>query len=83
MLFFAAVTVLASMAMCAAAILTPAPAPVVPIVVVVCVGAPLFSAWDAPDAFARVRSDRWRRRALATLRRALDQLPEIEHPLGH
>jgi hypothetical protein len=81
-LIAAVVTALASMAVCAAAILIPAPAPVVPLVVMVCVCAPLFAAWEAPDALAWVRAERWHRKALATLRRELDLLPEVEHPLG-
>ena len=81
-LIVALVTVLSSMAVCAAAILAPAPAPVVPLVVAVCVGAPLFAAWEAPGALAWVRTERAHRRALAKLRHALDQLPEVEHPLG-
>jgi hypothetical protein len=81
-LIVALVTVLASMAVCAAAILAPAPAPVVPLVVAVCVGSPLFAAWEAPGALEWVRAERSHRSALARLRRALDQLPEVEHPLG-
>lgn len=81
-LIVALMTALASMAVCAAAILAPAPAAVVPVVVAVCVGAPLFAAWEAPVALAWMQADRSHRKALATLRRALDQLPEVEHPLG-
>jgi hypothetical protein len=75
-------TALFSMALCAGAILAHAPAAVVPLVVAVCVGAPLFAAWEAPAALAWVRSERTHRKALARLRRSLDRLPEIEHPLG-
>ncbi|HUA45234.1 MAG TPA: hypothetical protein VMA77_08415 [Solirubrobacteraceae bacterium] len=81
-LIVALVTALSSMAVCAAAILAPAPAPVVPLVVAVCVGAPLFAAWEAPEALAWVRAERSHRSALAKLRRTLEQLPEVEHPLG-
>ena len=81
-LIVALLTVLSSMAVCAVAILIPAPAPVVPLVVAVCVGAPLFAAWDAPSALAAMRAERVHRRALSRLRRGLDQLPEVEHPLG-
>jgi hypothetical protein len=45
------------------------------------VGSPIFAAWNAPVAFAALRADR-RGRALTRLRRALEQLPETEHPLG-
>lgn len=82
-LILAAVTVLLSMAVCAAAILAPAPAAAAPAVVAVCVGAPLFAAWEAPNALAWVRAERSQARAMAGLRRTLDQLPEVEHPLGH
>jgi hypothetical protein len=78
----ALMTALFSMALSAAAILAHAPAPVVPLVVAVCVGAPLFAAWDAPIALAWVRAERTHRKALSRLRRSLDRLPEVEHPLG-
>ena len=78
----AGLTVLLSMAVCAGAILAPAPAAAVPAVVTACVGAPLFAAWEAPGAIASVRADRSRLKALAGLRRTLDRLPEVEHPLG-
>lgn len=78
-LIVAALTSLISMATCAAAILAPAPAAAVPLVVACCVGAPIFAGWEAPGALASVRADRTQ---LARLRRALDQLPEVEHPLG-
>jgi hypothetical protein len=81
-LIVALVTALSSMAVCAAAILVPAPAAVVPLVVTVCVGAPLFAGWEAPGALAWVRAERSHRCALTKLRRALDQLPEVEHPFG-
>ena len=79
----ALVTALISMAMCAAAILSHAPAAVVPLVVAVSVGAPLFAAWEAPGALAWIRAERSGRKALAHLRSALERLPEVEHPLGH
>jgi hypothetical protein len=78
----AIVTALFSMALCAGAILAHAPAAVVPLVVAVCVGAPLFAAWEAPVALAWVRAERTHRNALSRLRRSLDRLPEVEHPLG-
>lgn len=74
---------LMSMAICAAAILAHAPAAVVPLVVAVSVGAPLFAAWEAPGALAWIRAESSGRKALAHLRSALDRLPEVEHPLGH
>ena len=81
-LLVALVTTLVSMAVCAAAILVPAPAPAVPFVVAVCVGAPLFAGWEAPSALAWLRAERSQRNALAGLRRSLDRLPEVDHPHG-
>jgi hypothetical protein len=81
----ALLTALISMAICAAAILEHAPTAVVPVVVAVGVGAPLFAAWEAPIALAWIRADRAERshrKALSRLRSALDRLPEVEHPLG-
>jgi len=81
----AVLTALASMAVCAAAILARAPGPAVPLVVAICVGCPIFASWEVPVAVASLRADRARRasgKALAKLRRSLAQLPEIEHPLG-
>lgn len=81
-LLAALLTVLISGALTAGAILAPAPVPIVPIVVLISIGCPMFAAWDAPVAFAAVRSDRAGGRALARLRQGLRDLPETEHPLG-
>jgi hypothetical protein len=81
-LIFAAVTLLVSMAVCAAAILTPAPPAAVPLVVIVCVGCPPFAAWQVPVALAALRARSGRGRAVSMFRRSLDELPETEHPLG-
>ncbi len=80
----AILTPLACAGLCAAAILVPAPAGVVPIVALCCVGCPMFAAWQLPSALMtiRVRGRRAQAAALAELRRGLDQLPETEHPLG-
>ena len=61
--------------------LVPAPAAAVPLVAVVCVGCPLFATWEVPVAISSLRANR-ARKALARLRESLDQLPEVEHPLG-
>jgi hypothetical protein len=50
--------------------------------VAICVGGPVFAAWEAPVAVAALRQRRTGRDALSMLRRTLDQLPETEHPLG-
>ncbi len=68
--------------MCAGAILAPAPPAAVPLVVMVCVGGPLFAAWEVPIALAALRTRRLGGHALTMLRRSLDELPETEHPLG-
>ena len=72
-----------------AAILVPAPAAVLPLLGVVCVGFPMLAAWE----LARVHSalggltSALRRggpideQALHELQRALDRLPETAHPL--
>jgi hypothetical protein len=70
---------------CAGAILAPAPAAVVPLVVATSIGLPLFAAWQLPTAVVCLRAGRADRAsvtALVELRRTLDQLPETEHPLG-
>jgi hypothetical protein len=68
----------------AAAVLLHPPAAIVPLLVIVCVGCPVFGTWELPLAIAALRAGRVsHRRAIATLRRTLDQLPEVEHPLGH
>ena len=77
-----AMAALISMAVCAAAILVPAPVGAVPFVVAICVGCPLFAGWEVAPAIASRRADRARHRALASLRATLDRLPETEHPLG-
>ena len=80
-LLVAAITVAISLATCIAAMLVPAPAAAVPLVSLVCVGCPLFASWEVPVAIASLRGAR-ADSALASLRESLDQLPEVEHPLG-
>jgi hypothetical protein len=69
---------------CAAA-LVPAPAPVLPFVVATSIVLPMLAAWSSSSSLAVLRH-RWLRgrldeRALAELRRDLEALPEIGHPL--
>jgi hypothetical protein len=81
----AALTALICGALLAAAALVPAPAPVVPLLVLVCIGCPMAAAWDLSDAVADVRAGRRRTRdarAHRRLHRQLESLPECEHPLG-
>ena len=81
-LLVAALAVLSSLAICTAAILAHAPAAaVVPVVAVVCVGCPMFASWEMPIALSSLRAQRGQE-AMATLRKSLDKLPEVEHPLG-
>ena len=78
----AALTTLLSSGVCVLAVLAPAPAPALPLVVAICVGGPLFASWQVPGLLASLRADRSGSRAMAKLRRTLAQLPEVEHPLG-
>ena len=81
----ALLTVLASAAVCVAAVLSPAPAAALPLVVAISVGCPMFACWELPAAVASLRVQRAHRaagKALAKLRHGLEQLPEVEHPLG-
>ena len=73
---------LVSVGICVAAIVARAPAGVAPLVAAVCVGGPLFLGWDAPAVVTHLRAERARGKALAALRRGLQDLPETEHPLG-
>jgi len=80
-LLVASLSVLSGLAVCAAAILVPAPAAAVPLVALMCVGCPMFASWEVPVAIESLRARRGRK-ALAVLRKSLDKLPEVEHPLG-
>jgi len=80
-LLAALLTALISAGVCVGAILAPAPAVAIPLVVAICVGCPMFAGWEVPNALAALRARR-ARKALARLRRSLDRLPETEHPLG-
>lgn len=83
MLLVAAVfTALICAALCVGAILAPAPKAAVPLIALICVGCPMLAGWEVPTAVASLRARRSGGRALAMLRRSLDQLPETEHPLG-
>ena len=75
------------------AVLASAPAGVLPLVTIVCIGCPLLLAWSLPASIAVLRFTRSRRddadaphpldrREIRALRRSLDRLPETQHPLG-
>lgn len=76
-------TALVAAGVCVGAVLAPAPAAALPLVVALCVGGPMFACWDVPPALDLLRADRAGRDALMSLRQSLEQLPEVEHPLGH
>ena len=82
----AAATAAACASLMTAAILVPAPDPVVPLAVAVCIGCPLLMGWSLPRAVGTLRVLRTMERehdhAVAALRRYLARLPETEHPLG-
>jgi hypothetical protein len=76
----------------AAAALVPAPPAALPFLIGVCIACPLLAAWELPIALAVLRMGRapldqrtgpLDRAALGELRRGLDDLPEVEHPLGY
>jgi hypothetical protein len=91
---FAALTALSCAALLTAATLAPAPPAVLPFLVVICIACPMVAACELPAAIAGLGAGRERAaqrardasrldvRALASLRRELDQLPETPHPLG-
>jgi hypothetical protein len=72
-----------------AAILVPAPAAVLPLLGVVCVGFPMLAAWELARVHSALgglvsvlrRGGPIDERALHDLRRALERLPETAHPL--
>jgi hypothetical protein len=82
---FTALSALACAVLMGAAALVPAPREVLPFVIVVCVGYPMLAAWRSSSSVAVLRHCLPRRtldeRALGELRRQLDRLPEIRHPL--
>jgi len=80
-LLAAVLTALISAGVCVGAILAPAPAVAIPLVVAICIGCPMFAGWEVPNALAALRANR-AGKTLAKLRRSLDRLPETEHPLG-
>jgi hypothetical protein len=80
----ALVSALCTAGLLAAAVLLHPPTAIVPLLVIVCVGCPVVGTWELPPAITALRAKRLsHRREIAMLRRSLDQLPEVEHPLGH
>ena len=81
---FAIVAVITSAALFTAAALVPAPTAVLPLILAVCIGGPMLAAWELRSTVGTPRPARrpLDSRALAQLRRHLDELPETQHPLG-
>lgn len=77
-LLFAATTALLCAGLLAAAALAPAPRAVLPLVILTGVGLPMVAALELPRALAAVRHAD----AVGEMRRLLEALPEVEHPLG-
>ncbi|MEN3282805.1 MAG: hypothetical protein V7607_3945 [Solirubrobacteraceae bacterium] len=73
----AAVVVAAAVGLLLAAALAPAPATVLPLVVLAGVGMPMVVAYKLPPALATLRAHR---RLATAVRRDLAQLPETAHP---
>jgi hypothetical protein len=67
-----------------AALLLHPPVAVDPLIVLVCIGCPVFGTWELSSAIASLRAGRVRgkRMAVVQFRRSLARLPEVEHPLG-
>jgi hypothetical protein len=75
---FVALTALAGAGLVAAAALVPAPPDVLPLIILTAIGLPMLAGCQLPATLAALRTEG----ALGELRRSLDRLPEVEHPLG-
>jgi hypothetical protein len=75
-------TIGASVALLTAVALVHPPLAVLPLVALVCIGCPVVMAWHVPISLAVLRATAVDERAVSALRRGLDRLPEVEHPLG-
>jgi hypothetical protein len=84
-LIVAGVSAVCSAGLCAAAVLLHPPAGVIPFLVTACAGCPVYGTWRLPHAIAAVRFRRatGTRATIARFRRSLEQVPEVDHPLGH
>lgn len=80
----ALITALACCGLCIGAVLAHAPTAVAPLIAACCVGMPVVAALQLPAALSVLRGGHQidERRILAELRRGLDRLPEVDHPLG-
>jgi len=75
-------TVLISAGLLSVAVLVPAPPVVLAFIVALGVACPMAGAWQLPASITALRST-GKHGAITELRRYLDKLPEVEHPLGH
>jgi hypothetical protein len=75
---FVVLTALVCSGLLCAAALAPAPPAVLPLLVLTCIGLPMLAACELPPALAVLRAGR----ALRDVRRQIEALPEVEHPLG-
>jgi hypothetical protein len=83
---FVALTAVICAGLMTAAVLVPAPAVVLPLIVATCIGCPMLAALQVPalaTAWRAARASGWapEARLLADMRRYLRQLPETQHPL--
>jgi hypothetical protein len=82
---FTALSALTCAGLLSAAALVPAPPTVLPLVIAICVVYPMLAAFRSSSSVAILRQHwprrRLERRALEKLRRELDRLPEVGHPL--
>ena len=82
---FAGATALGCAALLGAAVLVPAPAVALPMILAACIGLPMAAATELPISIAVLRATRdaaaLTQRHLSDLRRDLDRLPETRHPL--
>ncbi len=74
----AAVTIVVCAGLFVAAVLAQAPAGVLPLLSLICIGCPVLMALELPSAIAVARSHG---DPVADLRKQLAQLPETAHPL--
>ena len=81
-LLLTAATVMASAALMTVVALEHPPVAVLPLVILACIGCPLVMAWSVPTAIAVLRATAFDTRAVSAMRRSLDRLPEVDHPLG-
>jgi hypothetical protein len=82
---FVVMTALMCAGLLSAAALVPAPPVMLPFIIAICIGGPMFAARELRPSVAVLRAHRGVRsrdvRALRQMRRYLDALPETEHPL--